>query len=123
MRKALLALPIAGALTLGAGSAVALARAAASNGADDMHDRVGSMDMGSMAVGSMAAMHGDGSMPMAGAAMEEMHSLMHEQVGESMPAEMTEACDALHAEMTAGGDASGAGLPAAQNHSAHHPDD
>jgi hypothetical protein len=114
MRRALATLAIAAAVTAGAGAAWASGTVAA----DGMHDRMTSKPMSSMPSGStgMTSMH-TGSMPMSGADMDAMHA----QMRQAMPADMADACDAAHTEMTqtTGTTQPGSATPA--GHAAHHP--
>jgi hypothetical protein len=103
MRKGLLALAVAAALTASAGGVAAGASLAADNASRGMHDQMTTMDMSSMDMSSMAAMHTP--------EMDEMHSRMLDQ----MPAETRAACDELHTQM---GAATAGTNPA--EHFAHH---
>ena len=102
MRKGLLALGLTVALTAGAGGVAAAASWASDNGGRDMHDQMSSMDMGSMDMRSMAAMHTP--------EMDAMHARMLEQ----MPEDMRAACDEIHTQMTGMADCDPA------DHAAHH---
>lgn len=86
MRRALVALGVTATLTAGVGAA---ANGLGTTATQDMHDRMTSMPMRSMDMGSMHT----GSMPMSGADMDAMHA----QMRAAMPADMAANCDAAHA--------------------------
>jgi hypothetical protein len=126
MRTALLALIAVAFLVLAGGTAIATtARTAGAQAAADMHDQMAAQPAAEqmMAGTGMAEMHAAGGMDaVAGADMDAMHDRMHAQMSESMPSELLERCDDLHAEMSEHMSDGSAGAGRAADHAAHHPD-
>jgi hypothetical protein len=128
MRTALLAATATASVALvltGGVATTSMARAAATQAAADMHERmtVEAPPDG----GGIAGMHGSGMGGMDGADMDAMHTEMLAAMREHMPAADVERCQDMHEQMAdhhpgAAAEGSNATTRGRGAHAAHHPD-